>query len=146
MLVLPRDLQSRRARNTSENLLLRFVVAQLGAPRNSKLRLPDGADASSNHMEFVPSSIGRREGSPTVASRVRPGGALCFSEPMSYSPSKGGWIADSQGGMWSPGRPELNRNLKFEPAPAPAELIDEEAKCAPPGKSCCHRVHLHRTP
>ena len=39
-------------------------------------------------MEFVH----RRSGSPTVAMKVRPGGALAFSEPMRFDATRGGWI------------------------------------------------------
>jgi hypothetical protein len=59
---------------------------------------------------------------------------------MRFLADKGGWIADCQlQGTWSPGAPQINRNLKMPVAAAdsPAQL-EEEAKCAP---FCSHTLH-----
>jgi len=79
---------------------------------------------------FAATADDRRAGSPTIAWKVRPGGSLAFSEPMTFSPGKGGWINNSQlRGGWEPGVIDVNRNLKVgSPTASSAESIDDEAK------------------
>ena len=82
-------------------------------------------------MEFMPVNMKGQSFSPTIASRVRPGGALAFSEPMKFDAMRGGWVSKSQlEGYSSPGRPasptELNGNLKASaPPPPPVEMSAE---------------------
>ena len=82
---------------------------------------------------FVATADDRRAGSPTIAWRVRPGGALAFSEAMTFSPTKGGWLANAQleSSNWSPGKASVNRNIKMaEPTGVAAPVMDEKAMCA----------------
>ena len=72
-------------------------------------------------MQFLPTGTPNRGQafSPTIASQVRPGGSLAFSEPMTFDPSAGGWICESQiksMGAFSPGTKESgNGNLRLSP-------------------------------
>ena len=82
---------------------------------------------------FAATADDRRAGSPTIAWKVRPGGALAFSEPMTFTPSNGGWINMSQlqTTPWSPGESQVNRNLKTPTtAVSAAAEVDDMAKCA----------------
>ena len=75
-------------------------------------------------MEFLSVSVTERNFSPnrgqrfspTIASRVRPGGSTAFSEPMQFDASRGGWITEAQlrsTGAFSPGTKENgNGNLR----------------------------------
>lgn len=70
--------------------------------------------------------------SPTMASQVRPGGGHAFSEPMIFSPEKGGWINQSQvksSGAYSPGVKEATHNGNVKAS------IEESPPVRPPGKS-----------
>ena len=83
-------------------------------------------------MEFMPTNNKGQAFSPTIASRVRPGGALAFSEPMKFDVMKGGWVAVSQlRGYSEPGRPasptEVNGNLRAEVEPEPTVGMSAEA-------------------
>ena len=68
-------------------------------------------------MEFLSGSPNRGQRfSPTIASRVRPGGSTAFSEPMRFDALAGGWITEAQlksTGAFSPGTRESgNGNLR----------------------------------
>lgn len=79
--------------------------------------------------EFMPTSTPNRGQpfSPTIASRVRPGGALAFSEPMSFSPTAGGWITQSQlssrKGVWSPSSDAMNYNVASASPPSKSPVF-----------------------